>query len=419
MFKRLLSLIAAALLLASATAALAQQEQVKLQVSYWGNTAELEVKTALFQKFEETHPNIKLELTYTTGAEYPTKLQTLISANMAPDVMAIASDVMYPFKGIGIFEDLNAYIAKDNLQDKYEQIGLKTFTYTDGTLQAAPYVSKVFAIAYNKALFDAAGLAYPTNDWTENQMLELARNLTKGEGMDKQFGFFWNWAPNEMMRNLYGVQPVYDVQTMTMQAVENPSFKTAVSLLHKMISEEEISPDATAQKSVGGGFETGKYAMAMVLTSHIANLTNLIGDTFGWDIVMLPVNETYGRWNSTLRLDGYTMSSKSTHKQEAWELIKFLTANEEIIKASGKFGLPMLKSVLKDEAAMTNLSINSNININNFVKMVDYAVPFDGAGVWAEVNTTITDKISTYLLNEIDLDTMIGQIQEEGAALLP
>ncbi len=419
MFKRLLALAAAVMLLASAPAALAQQEQVTLQVAYWGSTTELEIKEALFQKFEETHPGIKLERTYTNGGEYPTKLQTLISANMAPDVMAIASDVMYPFKSLGIFEDLTPYMEKDGLLDKYEEAGISTFTYTDGTIQAAPYVSKVFAIAYNKALFDAAGLAYPTNDWTEDEMLDMARQLTKGEGVEKQFGFYWLWSPKEIIRNLYGVQPVYDVASMTMQAKDNPSFRAALALLHKTIAEEGISPDPTAEKSIGGGFETGKFAMSMVLTSHITNLTNLIGDSFAWDTVMLPVNETFGRWHSTLRLDGYTMSAKSEKKEAAWELIKFLTANEEIVEESAQFGLPMLKSVLEDEQKMTALSSNANIDINNFVKMVKYAVPFENAGIWAEVNNVIKDKEDLYLLDELDLDTAIAQMDEECAALLP
>lgn len=418
MVKRLISLVLAVLLLAAAPAALAQ-EQVTLKVSYWGNTAELEVKAELFKKFEELHPGIKLELTYTNGGEYPTKLQTLISANMAPDVMAIASDVMYPFKSTGIFEDLRPYLTKDELLDKFEAAGINTFTYTDGTLQAAPYVSKVFCIAYNKALFDAAGLSYPTNDWTEAQMLDAARALTTGEGVDKQFGFYWTWSPKEIMRNLYGVKPVYDVTGMQMQAQDNPTFKASLELLHKMIAEEGISPDPTAEKSIGGGFETGKFGMSMVLTSHIANLHKLIGDRFGWDIVMLPVSETYGRWNSTLRLDGYTMSSKSQHKEEAWELVKFLTTSDESMQVSGKFGLPMLTSALNNPEFVSALNSGASIDITNFAKMISFAVPFEGAGVWAEVNNVITDKMDLYLLNEIDLDTAISQIQEEGAALLP
>ena len=418
MFKRLLSLVAAVLLLVVTPGALAQ-DQVTLQVSYWGNTAELELKAELFKQFEELHPNIKLELTYTNGGEYPTKLQTLISANMAPDVMAIASDVMYPFKSIGIFEDLRAYMTKDNLLDKYEKVGIDTFTYTDGTIQAAPYVSKVFCVAYNKALFDAAGLAYPTNDWTEAQMLEAARALTKGEGVDKQFGFYWSWSPKELMRNLYGTAPLYDVQGMTVNAVGNEPLKASLELLHKMIKEEGVSPDPTAEKSIGGGFETGKFGMSMVLTSHIANLNNLIGDRFGWDIVMLPVNETLGRWNTTLRLDGYTMSNQSQHKEEAWELIKFLTANEDTMKISGKFGMPMLTSALENQEIVNVLNSGANIDINSFVKMIGFAKPFEGAGIWAEVNAAFTDQMDLYLLDETDLDTAIQQMQEQGEALLP
>ena len=45
------------------------------------------------------------------------------------------------------------------------------------------------AYYFNKKLFDDAGVAYPTADWTTNDLLEMAKALTKGEdGPDKQYG---------------------------------------------------------------------------------------------------------------------------------------------------------------------------------------------------------------------------------------
>ncbi|MFR7390640.1 MAG: extracellular solute-binding protein [Blautia faecis] len=42
---------------------------------------------------------------------------------------------------------------------------------------AVPFVSKTFAMAYNKDLFDRAGVDYPTSDWTEEDMLDAAEKI--------------------------------------------------------------------------------------------------------------------------------------------------------------------------------------------------------------------------------------------------
>ena len=55
---------------------------------------------------------------------------------------------------------------------------------------------------YNKDLFDKAGVAYPTNDWTWNDMLAAAKKLTldtNKDGKIDQWGFavnniVWVWA---------------------------------------------------------------------------------------------------------------------------------------------------------------------------------------------------------------------------------
>lgn len=417
MFKRFVSLGLALLLTLTLSSVSYAHEDVTLSVSFWASADEMETKLGLFEEFERHHPNIKLDLTYCSGGDYPVKLQTLIAGNQAPDVMAIASDVMDPFLGQGYFEDLKPYMDKDGLTDAWVESGLTTFTH-NGEIFAAPFVSKVMCLLYNKNLFDAAGIAYPVEGWTEEEMLSYAKQLTSGEGVNRTWGFYWSWMAPEMMRNLYGSMPVYDAETMSMHATDNPGFAHTMELFTRMLIEDNSSPDPASQSSISGGFESGKYAMSFAITSGLENISKMVGDTFAWGVVPLPVNEELGPWSSTLRLDGFMMSQKSAHKDEAWELIKYLTSDEEALMKAGSTGLPMLKKILNSEAQMNQFYPSCDFDRSMLNRIIANASSFHGAGVFAELNTVVQDNYDAYIFGDIDLETLLEEIQAQGTDIL-
>src|SRR5260370_18341401 len=68
-----------------------------------------------------------------------------------------------------------------------------------GALHALPKGSPPLALAYNKTLFDRAGIPYPTDDWTWDDFLRVARALTRdtrGDGAIDQWGSGFDWRPS-------------------------------------------------------------------------------------------------------------------------------------------------------------------------------------------------------------------------------
>ena len=43
---------------------------VELEVAFWGDKAEIEMKSALLEQYEEEHPNVTIKQTYTDGGTY-------------------------------------------------------------------------------------------------------------------------------------------------------------------------------------------------------------------------------------------------------------------------------------------------------------------------------------------------------------
>jgi multiple sugar transport system substrate-binding protein len=57
------------------------------------------------------------------------------------------------------------------------------------SLHGLPYRVELHMLHYNQTAFDAAGLDYPTIDWTTDDFLNAAQQLTVGSGAEQQYGY--------------------------------------------------------------------------------------------------------------------------------------------------------------------------------------------------------------------------------------
>jgi multiple sugar transport system substrate-binding protein len=397
-------------------------ETVTLDFAFWGTGDEVEFKKRLTKEFEEAYPNIKINGTYTDGLSYPQKLQTLLSANMAPDLISIAGDIMYDFVTKDVFEDLTPYMEADNLlTGVWSDSIIDVLTYKDKII-AAPFDYKIPAIIYNKDLFDKAGIPYPDSNWTEDQLLEYAQKITSGSGANKIWGIYLNsWLQTTVIRNLYGT-PFYDNENLTMNAENNEQFKHALGFFTDLIAKYEVAPNDSASQSFGsaiGGFETGKYGMAITAPWEIGNFQKLIGDKFKWDIVRLPKNQTYGPWKGILFSDGIGMSVTSDNKNEAWQYIKYLTTDDKIQLETQEIGIPATLKVAGSDEFLNNYPQDwKPYNKKVFIDMLDVAVGWDSTGIWAKINDELTKKYQEIVQGKTTVDEACKYLQEKGTEIL-
>lgn len=332
-------------------------------------------------------------------------------------MISIAGDIMYDFVEEGVFEDLTPYMERDQVSEKWADGSLNIFT-KNGKTYAAPYVSKVFAMAYNKDIFDAAGFAYPTESWTEEDFVNIAQGLTQGDGVNKIYGTKLTDGA-KMIRDLYGQMPLYDVDNKKMQAEGNEYFKHAFSLYTDLISGG-YSPSDLETDSIGGGFETGKFATAICATWDMNSWEKLIGDSFAWDIVPLPLNTEYGAWTYPSYTDGMAISSTSDHKEAAWEFIKWNTLSEESQKKVSEIGVPVLKSYVESESYLNDYPDSYAVMYNKkaFVDMMNRVTGQESLGIWAQINDELTKQYNAVWLSQTTIDDAIAVLQEKGENVL-
>jgi len=158
---RMLALICC-VLLASALSAV-NSEPVTITFSYWGSAHEHEIWTEVLEAFAQQHPDIRVDPLYVTGS-YSSKMQVMIAAGNAPDVMNWEDKLGLPLVPTGAFMDLKPLMDKDPSfqRQAYYPITLEDFQFK-GQQWALPWDFITTCIIYNKELFDGAGIGQVLN----------------------------------------------------------------------------------------------------------------------------------------------------------------------------------------------------------------------------------------------------------------
>jgi multiple sugar transport system substrate-binding protein len=302
-----------------------------IRVGSWDSGPALEPFNAAIKSFESANPDAKVQLE-SVPQEYGTKLLTQFAAGTAPDVFQVGDGDVSNFAAQGVLEPLDPFINGDNPLDMsvffpgvaaIGKVGDKTYLLTK---DYSPLV-----LYYNKALFDAAGVAYPTADWTWDDLLAAAQKLT--DPAKTQWGL---QIPNSWGDPLWtrGIQPLIHQNGGSIIApdgskatgyLNSPATVAALQWYVDLFLTHKVSPTKADVESLAGTdlFQNGNVAMLWTgrwpLKDFVAN-TDLSFGTVG-----LPAGEQ--RANS-ICWAGFAIYSKSPNKDTAWAFLKHIAAGD-------------------------------------------------------------------------------------------
>lgn len=368
-----------------------------IKVAFWGSPEEIDIITHSISDWQQAHPQIKIIFEHTPYRGYDSKILTRIAGGAAPDVIATEVDYFVTFASKGVLEELTPYAQSDpefSKADFFPTI-LDRFM-VDGKLYALPRDVAPFAcVFYNKQLFDEAALPYPTDDWTWDDMLRLARALTKKDanGRVTQYGFYgWAWR-NFVYGN--GGDLVDNPKNPTRTTMDDPQAIEGLQFYADLINLYHVMPTPTALANLGMGvdlmFSSGRLAMFL---SGIWETPGLRNYNFKWDVAMFPKNPEgirgFGSGGS-----GYAILKSSKNKKEAWEVIRALTsAKGQTQLAERGLAQPSRRAVSEGEAWAKNPAPPSNKKMLNEAVTYIHFSPFHPR--WREIE-------EKYLVPQLEL----------------
>jgi len=347
--------------------------------------------------FEQDHPGVRIAIEQ--AADHYESMQAFKS-DEAPDIIESSGWALYNYKGM--FVDLLPYV--DEVPGLREDLnpGVMRVACKDGNLPGLPVDVALPLIVYNKEIFDRAGLAYPTEDWTWDEMIELAKKLTvRGDnGVARQFGFGFGVDIEEcepfVMRN--GGRYLSPNGASARGHVDQPAVIEAFRMLVDAYRLHRVIRNP-GEPSEAGDLHQG-FAMVFGFSWFVGNLVHHgLADKFG--VVGLP-NMPGGERSNMIYMGAAGVTTKSRHPRLAWEFLRrYVLERPEPFRSP--WTLPITRS-LAERSGLTEHPLWSR-----FVQELDH-VQISGFYIsekWNSSRQLVNEEIRRMILEGADVSQMI------------
>jgi multiple sugar transport system substrate-binding protein len=300
----------------------------EITISNWGDPADKAVYDAAIERFREAYPNVTVKNDFTpitTWTEYVNKLVASVAAGDAPDVINIATEGFELGVDNELFAPLDGYVANDPearpLLESMNPTLVEGFS-SDGSQYLVPNTWNSMLIYYNTRMFDEAGIERPADDWTWDDFLEIAEQLTTGSGKDKVYGFALPYFNFGLMPWLYSSSASTMNDDLSEPTMSDPATVEAVEWVRDLVVAKGVAPQPKGADPYQL-FPAEKVAMTgaghwLVGPFEEAGFTD-------YDVLPWPRNtEQTTVWGG----GGFAISRTSENPDLAWELIKALAGEE-------------------------------------------------------------------------------------------
>jgi multiple sugar transport system substrate-binding protein len=320
-------------------------QNVSLRFTCWDSATGADVYNSIIDQFKAANPGVQVTTEFTPDG-YDDKILTGLATGSAPDVFLWWNHPKLVTAGGA--EDLMPYVQAEKLDlSIYYPSVLDMNKYGD-ILVGMPDAFTPRAIFYNKKMFDDAKVPYPTNDWTWDDLVQIAKSLTKGEGKDAQFGFFVYNQSYPLQGYVWsnGGDFISPDGKKATGFLDSPATIEAVQWWADLVLKQKVAPTAAAVTLIGDQaamFKSGKLAMMDNGRWPQADFMKTPGIQLG--TVMIPKSPATGNRVPVLHEASFCIAKNGQHKQEAWQLAKWLgseAGNTAFAKAG--WGIPATKA---------------------------------------------------------------------------
>ncbi|MFW9262988.1 ABC transporter substrate-binding protein [Nostoc sp. CALU 546] len=331
--------------------------------------ANRDVFEKLVDKFNQTHPDIKVESVFLAQPQLP-KILTAVVGNAPPDILAFYPQIT------GQLADLRAIIP---LEDWLEKLPIKSEISPnlleelklDGHLWSAPLYTSNIGIFYRPKLFEAAGITQTPKTWEE--LREVAKKLTidrNGDNRPEQYGIVlplgkqewtvFSWFPfllsagGEVLKNK---QP----------DLTNPGALKALQFWQQLLKD-----GSAMLSSPERGYEEDAFIAGRVAMQITGPWTYITKSTVDYDAFPIPGN--VGQATVTGGGNLYVMKTTAAREKAALKFLEYVLSEE--FQKEWSIGTGFLPVNLK---AAQSEAYQQFINQKPWLKVFMEQIPLAGA----------------------------------------
>lgn len=397
-------------------------DQVTIKWALWDQESAAYWK-ALKAAYEEQNPGVTVELVDLGSTDYMTVLATELSGSGSDLDVVTIKDV----PGYATLVQKNAIRALDeNIKadgvDLSKYAGATDQVTVDGKLYELPFRNDFWMIYYNKDLFDAKGVEYPTNDMTFAQYDALARKMT-----DTTFGSQIYGAHYHTWRSAVQLFGVLDGKHTILDgdySMFEPYYEMVLAQ-----EKDKVCRSYADLKTEGlhysAAFSGGDVAMMNMGSWFIATLLDKLnsgeydkGLCGNWGLVKYPHAEGVEPGSTLGTITGLAVTSASDVPEEAWKFVKWVSGEggAVVLAANGIFPALMNKEVSDMITALPGFPADEAskeaLNVSNLYLEVPYAPNV------SEINSVLDSYHGSIMTGEMSVEDGIKAMNEGVAKIL-
>lgn len=397
-------------------------EPVTLKWAIWDQET-TQYWTDLKEAYEASHEGVTIEMVDLGSTDYMTVLATELSGSGSDFDVVTIKDV----PGYATLVQKNAilalddYIAADGV-DLSKYAGATDQVTVDGSLYELPFRNDFWVLFYNKDLFDAKNVAYPTNDMTWEEYDALARELTDTTfGAQVYGGHYHTW------RSTIGLMGVLDGQ----HTILDGEYDFMKPYYEMVLAQEAdgVVRKYTDLKTEGlhysAAFSGGDVAMLNMGSWFIATMiTNLQTGEYdadlcgNWGIVKYPHAEGVEAGSTLGTITGLAVTTATDTPDAAWDFVKWVSGEEgaAVMASSGNFPAIMTDEVKDTIAGLegfpTDAESKEALSVSNLYLEVPYAPNV------SEINSVLDSYHGSIMTGEMSIDDGIAAMNSEVQKIL-
>ncbi len=372
-------------------------EQIEISLSWWGNDVRNEYTIEAVNRFEELHPEIKVNCSYSEWSGYQSRYSAQMVSNTEADVMQINYAWIQEYSPNG-----NGYY---NINKLSSQIDLSNFTgdeldygIQDGKLNAVPIALNTQTMYINKTIYDSYNIPVPET-WDD---LFKAAEIMNGEAyplsMTSKSSWFFIIAYAEQ---------VTGKQFMNIDGKLNFNSDDIQIMLefYKKLVEEKVIPQVEYFERLE--IETGNYAGTVAWLSDASNYCDGAVEN-GYEIITADYPHTADVPSGTgwyaKPATMYAVSKNTSYPEESAMLLDFLLNSPEMAELQGtEKGIPLSMSsqnYLKENNMLEGMQYKAFTKMNEYSDTIAVISPyFENTDLIDEFrdgcNAVLYDKVSS------------------------
>ncbi len=336
---RIFAAVLAITLLLSLAGCGASDGKTRLKFQIW-DVAQRDSMQAICDAYTAKNPDVVIEVQVTSWNEYWTKLEAAAESNTMPDIFWMHTNQILYYSDFGMLADVTDLYADEDpnyYQNHFSEISIGNAQGSNGRMYGVPKDKDNIFLVYNKEMFDAAGVAYPDENWTWDDLTAASAQIYDKTGKygfmaynDDQMGY-WSFV--------YQAGGCILTEDKTKAGFDQPGTKKGMEFYVGMQDNDwcpkqayfaETAPGTAFFSGVGSMYVEGNWE----LMNKCVNFPNMDGK---WDIAPMPKcpDPVSGDGRATIS-NGlcYSTAAHGKTRDIALDVIKFFGTEEAQLLAS-------------------------------------------------------------------------------------